>query len=96
MYRRAEPVVPPCDSGWRFFACGDRAMYRRHQRANWTDVGVAPSEGLMTLPIGAIVAVDRSILGYLDTPAPCAFERAGPGEPFRQVELELPSGGAAP
>ena len=61
MYR--ESPDHPRDSGWRFFSGDESQEY----------VDDPDNSGIVAL--SAIVEADPSIVPYLETPAPCAFER---------------------
>jgi len=61
MYR--ETAAEPADSGWRFFAGDEDQKY----------IDDLTHTGIYTL--NTIANYDPDILPYLDTPAPCAFEK---------------------
>ena len=73
MYR--VPVEDPRDSGWRFFTGTE------HREA------VADPSRIGTYELETIVEIDPTIAPLLDRPAPCAFERGDPTEPFRAADF---------
>ena len=72
MYR--EETERDGDTGWRFFA-GDESQ----------DYIAEPSHSGV-YAVNTIANYDPAILGYLDTPAPCAFEKIPGSRKFRPVE----------
>jgi hypothetical protein len=60
------------DSGWRFFSGAEDQAYSEDP-ANFAICALA-----------TVAEIDPDIVGYLDTPAPCAFERAQDDDPFRR------------
>jgi hypothetical protein len=58
------------DSGWRVMA-GDES-----------DEYIDNSDNLSFVSLGAVLRVDASIVGMLETPAPCAFVRSGEDDRF--------------
>ena len=72
MYR--EKTARPLDTGWRFFAGDESPEYLKV--SSHTDV----------YDINTIANHEPAILSYIDTPAPCAFERIPGSRKFRPVE----------
>jgi hypothetical protein len=72
MYR--EISIRPEDTGWRFFA-GDESREYLDNLAH-SDV----------YAVNTIANHDPAILPYLDTPAPCAFERVEGARTFTKVD----------
>lgn len=66
------------DSGWRMMA-GDEP-----------DEYLGDSDNLSFVSLGAVLRVDSSIVGLLDTPAPCAFTRMGDSDRFEAAEPPEP------
>jgi len=62
MYREENPDDPQ-DNGWRFFAGDESAEYL----ADIAHCGI--------YPLNTIANYDPDIIPYLNTPAPCAFEK---------------------
>jgi hypothetical protein len=75
MYR--EPPDNNQDSGWRFFSGEEPQAY------------VDDPENIGLYAANTLVAIDPSIVPYLLTPAPCAFERREPGDPFRPSAFDF-------
>ena len=71
MYREAPDR--PEDSGWRFFA-GDEDQAYVDDPANTSIYAV-----------NTIANYDPNIIGYLETPAPCAFERIQGSNKYQRV-----------
>jgi hypothetical protein len=72
MYR--EESERPLDTGWRFFSGDESSEYLKV--SSHTDV----------YDINTIANYEPAILSYIDTPAPCAFERIPGSRKFRRVE----------
>ncbi len=62
------------DTGWRFFAGDEEESYM----ANNSNHGV--------YAVNTIANISPEILEYLDTPAPCAFERIEGSKRFKRIE----------
>jgi|SRR6266850_951882 len=60
------------DSGWRFFSGTEDQAYSDDP----TNFAI--------LALTTIAEIDPDIVGHLDSPAPCAFEREKDGEPFQE------------
>jgi hypothetical protein len=72
MYREAPDR--PEDSGWRFFA-GDESQAYVDDSANTT-----------VYAVNTIANYDPDIIPYLESPAPCAFEKIPRSHKYRRVE----------
>jgi hypothetical protein len=72
MYREAPKR--PDDSGWRFFA-GDEDQKYIDDLANTS-----------VYAVNTIANYDPDIIGYIDTPAPCAFEKVKGSGKYERVE----------
>ena len=72
MYRE-EPGFPE-DSGWRFFAGDEDQAY------------VDDSKNTMIYAVNTIANYDPDIIPYVDTPAPCAFEKMEGSHRYRRIE----------
>ena len=72
MYR--EETKRDGDTGWRFFAGDESQEYIKDLRLS----GV--------YAVITIANYDPAILGYLDTPAPCAFEKIPGSRKFKSIE----------
>jgi len=73
MYRE-DPEEEKADTGWRFFAGDEPEDYINDLR----NTGV--------YAVNTIANYDPAILAYLNTEAPCAFERIPGKREFRRVE----------
>ncbi len=60
------------DSGWRFFSGTEDQAYS-DDPANFAICALT-----------TIAEIDPDVVGYLDTPAPCAFERAQDDDSFHE------------
>ena len=60
------------DSGWRFFSGTEDQAYS-DEPANFAICALT-----------TFAEIDPDVVGYLDTPAPCAFERAQDDKPFQE------------
>jgi hypothetical protein len=72
MYREA-PGRPE-DSGWRFFSGDEDQAY------------VDESANTSVYAVNTIANYDPDIIGYLETPAPCAFEKLRGTHKYQRVE----------
>lgn len=72
MYR--EETDREADTGWRFFAGDESPEYL----ADLSHSGV--------YAVNTIANYEPAILAYIDTPAPCAFERIPGTREFQRVE----------
>ena len=72
MYR--EKTSREGDTGWRFFAGDESPDYLKDSSHS----GV--------YAVNTIANYEPAILAYIDTPAPCAFERIPGSREFRSVE----------
>lgn len=72
MYR--ERTTREDDTGWRFFAGDESQAYLD----DLSHTGIYSAN--------TIANYDRDIIPYLDTPAPCAFERTPDGRGFRPAK----------
>ncbi|HTY03036.1 MAG TPA: DUF2185 domain-containing protein [Rhodocyclaceae bacterium] len=72
MYR--EVPIRPEDSGWRFFAGDEDQAYID----DLSHTGV--------YAVNTIANYDPDIVPYLDTPAPCAYEKIDGTNRYRKVE----------
>ena len=72
MYREA--TRKPEDSGWRFFAGDEDQAYINDLK----HTGV--------YAVNTVANYDPDIIPYLDTPAPCAFEKIEGTSKYRRVE----------
>jgi hypothetical protein len=72
MYREA-PELPE-DSGWRFFAGDEDQAY------------VDDSKHTSLYAVNTIANYDPDIIPYIDTPAPCAFEKIEGSRRYQPVE----------
>jgi len=66
------------DSGWRMTA-GDES-----------DEYINDADNLSFVSLGAVLREDASIIGLLETPAPCAFVRSDDGRGFEAVDPPEP------
>ena len=73
MYR--EDPEKDWDSGWRFFSGEEDQDY------------VDDPSNLAIYEVNTIANYDLAIIPYLDTPAPCAFERIRGTDEFRIIDL---------
>lgn len=64
----------PSDSGWRFF-CGDES-----------DEYMSDPDNIGVYDINTILAIDNSVLPYLDSPTGTALEREDENKPFVTCE----------
>ena len=71
MYR--EVTQRENDTGWRFFAGDESEEY------------INDSSNSAVYAVNTIANYDPSILKYIDTPAPCAFEKIEGKRDFREV-----------
>lgn len=71
MYR--EETERDGDTGWRFFSGDESQEYI----ADLSHTGV--------YAVNTIANYDPAILSYLDTPAPCAFEKEADGRSFKSI-----------
>lgn len=71
MYR--EKADRPEDSGWRFFAGDEDQAY------------IDDLSHTSVFDVNTIANYDRDIIPYLDTPAPCAFEKVPGTGSYRAV-----------
>jgi hypothetical protein len=72
MYREAPDR--PEDSGWRFFAGDENQAY------------VDNPANTSIYSVNTIANYDPDIISYLDTPAPCAFEKVSGSQKYERVE----------
>ena len=72
MYREAPDR--PEDSGWRFFAGNEDQAY------------VDNLGNTSVYSVNTIANYDPDIIGYLETPAPCAFEKVQGSHTYQPVE----------
>jgi hypothetical protein len=72
MYR--EQADGPSDSGWRFFSGDEQPDYLDDS----THMGI--------FAVNTAANYDQDIIPYLDTPAPCAFEKVNDHRKYRRVE----------
>jgi hypothetical protein len=72
MYREAPDR--PEDSGWRFFAGNEDQAY------------VDDPANSSVYSVNTIANYDPDIIGYLETPAPCAFEKVQGSHKYQRVE----------
>jgi hypothetical protein len=77
MYRVVPNPNQPLDNGWRFFA-GDE-----------TDAYLADPDHTAIYALNTVANFDLDILPYLNTPAPCAFEKIPGGHAYRPVDPPL-------
>jgi hypothetical protein len=55
-----------------------------------SDEYINDAKNLSFVSLGAVLRVDASIIGLLETPAPCAFVRSDDGHEFTAVEPPEP------
>jgi hypothetical protein len=72
MYREAPDR--PEDSGWRFFAGNEDQAY------------IDDPANTSVYAVNTIANYDPDIIGYLETPAPCAFEKIQGSSKYQRVE----------
>jgi hypothetical protein len=72
MYR--ESPDRPEDSGWRFFAGNEDQAY------------VDNPANTSVYSVNTIANYDPDIIGHLETPAPCAFEKLQDSHTYQRVE----------
>lgn len=73
-YMDRETADRPEDSGWRFFAGDEDQAY------------IDDLSHTSVFDVNTIANYDRDIIPYLDTPAPCAFEKVPGTSRYRAVE----------
>lgn len=75
MYR--ESPDHPDDSGWHFF-CGEESQEY-----------VDDPKNSSVYAVSVIAKIDPSIVPFLETPAPCAFERDDEDSPFVESDFDF-------